>query len=178
MQKEKAAQIYRKLCAEIEDHEKMEPGSFTAYRDPNDEEHPWIIGVCGNYGSWVKKAAMMSYVAQFLEAWFGDGVIVPADAFAICVADCDVPKDAPEDMNIFDELFEALPPHAEGEPPMFAVECDDVVTQCEDAATAVADFFHSMGYDTPTGFYDPVVDKRNDEVNSCTGLYYVSFAFP
>lgn len=39
---------------------------------------------------------------------------------------------------------------------------------------SIADLFLALGYDdVNTGYYDPEEDKRNGEVDGCTGWYYV-----
>lgn len=38
----------------------------------------------------------------------------------------------------------------------------------------IADLLETMGFDVNTGYYDPVEDERNHEVDRNTGYYYVT----
>lgn len=173
MKKEKAAQIYRKICTELENHDN---GAFSAFRAYQDRDGDLIItAATGKYHNRVWCTLMRSYVAQFLEMCFGEHTISPIDTFGLMFVGEKVTEEVPEDLDILEELCAALPKVCE-EPPMFMYDGGEMIlTQCEDAAIAVADFFGSMGFDAPTGFYNPIEDAQSSTVNLYTGLYYVHF---
>ena len=54
----------------------------------------------------------------------------------------------------------------------------EILTTEESEAEALANFFDQLyGEGTVnTGYYNPEEDKRNDEVDAYTGLYYVTIA--
>lgn len=58
----------------------------------------------------------------------------------------------------------------------FWFDGDEILCRKERQAEALADFFDDLyAYPTvSTGYYDPVVDERNGEVNDHTGWYYVT----
>ena len=50
---------------------------------------------------------------------------------------------------------------------------DSILCDTESAANHLADFLEDLGFDICTGYYDPEEDKRNGEVDECTGYWYV-----
>ncbi len=74
----------------------------------------------------------------------------------------------------FGNILEALPtmPSASGS---IWTNGDAILCSTEDAANALADLIDALKIgDAVTGFYDPVEDERNNEVDSFTGFYYVT----
>ena len=169
METKKSAQIYRKICAELEKND----GAFSAYQDRDGDYI--ITAATGKYHNRVWCTLMRSYVAQFLETCFGENTISPIDTFGLMFVGEKV-AEVPENLDILEELCASMPTVCE-EPPMFMYDGGEMIlTQSEDAAFAIADFFGSMGFDTPTGFYNPIEDAQSGTVNLYTGLYYVHFA--
>ena len=54
----------------------------------------------------------------------------------------------------------------------------EILSSCESEVEALANLFDQLyGEGTcNTGYYDPIEDERNGEVDAYTGLYYVSIA--
>ncbi len=53
---------------------------------------------------------------------------------------------------------------------------NELLCKTETQAEGIADFFEDLGFeDVRTGYYDPEEDKRNNEVDSYTGWYYVDW---
>ena len=53
---------------------------------------------------------------------------------------------------------------------------NEILCKKEYQAEGIADFLEDMGFeDVRTGYYDPVEDERNGEVDRYTGLYYVDW---
>lgn len=50
----------------------------------------------------------------------------------------------------------------------------EVVCRTEAMADAIAEFLNSFGFISSKGYYDPEEDKRNNEVDECTGFWYVT----
>lgn len=55
----------------------------------------------------------------------------------------------------------------------YSVVGDTIMAEDEKSANLLADFLEKFGYDPCTGYYDPEEDKRSNEVDQCTGLWYV-----
>lgn len=53
---------------------------------------------------------------------------------------------------------------------------DTIMCASENSCNALADVFDALGGDACTGYYDPVEDERNGEVDKCTGYWYVDLA--
>lgn len=52
---------------------------------------------------------------------------------------------------------------------------DEILCKTEAVAEHLANFLEDIGFDkVHTGYYDPVEDQRNNEVDSHTGWYYVN----
>ena len=51
---------------------------------------------------------------------------------------------------------------------------DEILSKTESVIEGIADLLDSLGYDVNTGYYDPVEDERNHEVDRNTGYYYVT----
>lgn len=52
---------------------------------------------------------------------------------------------------------------------------NEILCKTEEATEHLADFLEDLGFcDVQTGYYDPEEDKRNGEVDECTGYWYVS----
>lgn len=48
-----------------------------------------------------------------------------------------------------------------------------ILCKTEEMANELADCLDELDYQTLTGYYDPIEDKRNNEVDECTGYWYV-----
>lgn len=48
--------------------------------------------------------------------------------------------------------------------------------ETDSVANSIAELLESMGVTDVaiTGYFDPIEDERNGEVNECTGFYYVT----
>ena len=58
----------------------------------------------------------------------------------------------------------------------FHIEANELLCGTKTQAEVLADFFEDLGFDeVRTGYYDPEIDKRNNEVDEYTGLYYVAW---
>lgn len=58
----------------------------------------------------------------------------------------------------------------------FCYKGNELLCDTEQRAEAIADFFDALGFFyVRTGYYDPIEDKRNGEVDEYTGWYYVDF---
>lgn len=51
---------------------------------------------------------------------------------------------------------------------------DEILCEDEDKLNHLADALDAMGFVAVTGYYDPKIDKRNNEVDDLTGLYHLS----
>lgn len=81
-------------------------------------------------------------------------------------------------MIIFNQILESLPtePKAcDDNPGIWSNGCD-IMCETEAVANTIADFLESMGVSdvATTGYFDPEEDRRCNEVNKCTGYYYVT----
>ena len=54
---------------------------------------------------------------------------------------------------------------------------EDILCETEEDCETVADFIRCLfkDIDVHTGYYDPEEDRRNGEVDCCTGYYYIDF---
>lgn len=53
---------------------------------------------------------------------------------------------------------------------------NEILCDSEARAEAIGDFLEALGFNyVRTGYYDPVEDERNGEVDDYTGWYYVDF---
>jgi hypothetical protein len=55
----------------------------------------------------------------------------------------------------------------------YSVVGDTIMAEDEKSADTLADFLEKFGYDACTGYYDLEEDKRSNEIDECTGLWYV-----
>lgn len=55
----------------------------------------------------------------------------------------------------------------------YSVAGDTIMAKDEKSADLLADFLEQFGYVACTGYYDPEEDKRSNEVDECTGLWYI-----
>lgn len=81
-------------------------------------------------------------------------------------------------MITFYQILESLPtePKAcDDNPGIWSNGCD-IMCETEAIANTIADFLESMGVSdvATTGYFDPDEDRRCNEVNECTGYYYVT----
>ena len=78
--------------------------------------------------------------------------------------------------NLFWEIIKALPDLPE-DGRHFWQNGDEILCDSSERAEAVADLIGQVIGDTPldtcTGYYDPEEDERNNEVDACTGFFYV-----
>lgn len=52
----------------------------------------------------------------------------------------------------------------------------EILSNKEKLVESIADLLEAMGFEeVNTGYYDPIEDFRNDEIDEKTGFYYVSF---
>lgn len=80
-------------------------------------------------------------------------------------------------MITYNQVLESLPTEprtCDDNPGIWSNGCD-IMCETESIANTIADFLESMGISdvAMTGYFDPEEDERNDEVNECTGYYYV-----
>lgn len=81
-------------------------------------------------------------------------------------------------MITYNQILENLPTELQScddNPRMWSNGCD-IMCETEVIANVIADFLKSIGVtdNATTGYFDPVEDERNNEVNECTGFYYVT----
>lgn len=82
-----------------------------------------------------------------------------------------------ENIDWFKEIANRLRDYSEG--PVWSSGYE-ILCQTEDGASALADLFETL-YATQgeyvlvnTGYYDPIEDEKNNEVDSFTGWWYVN----
>lgn len=78
----------------------------------------------------------------------------------------------------YNQILESLPtePKAcDDDPGIWSNGCD-IMCETEAIANTIADFLESMGVSdvAATGYFDPEEDRRCNEVNECTGYFYVT----
>ncbi len=74
----------------------------------------------------------------------------------------------------FNNILEALPTMPSASSSIWT-NGEAILCSTEDAANALADLIDALNIgDAVTGYYDPEEDQRNNEVDSCTGFYYVT----
>lgn len=57
----------------------------------------------------------------------------------------------------------------------FWTDGEEILCKTEEQAEVIADFLEDVGFDyVNTGYYDPIEDERNGEVDRYTGWWYVS----
>lgn len=90
------------------------------------------------------------------------------------VEDCENMVDYMARYSLYRRILEALPDQQVAGKPFFTNGCD-IICADEKSANVIADLFEATDCILPTtGYFDPEEDKRNDEVDALTGLYYVS----
>ncbi|EXG87800.1 hypothetical protein K413DRAFT_4700 [Clostridium sp. ASBs410] len=81
-------------------------------------------------------------------------------------------------MITYEQILESLPkePKPCDDNPGIWTNGDDIMCETETIANVIADFLESIGVTdvATTGYFDPVDDERNGEVNECTGFYYIT----
>lgn len=83
-------------------------------------------------------------------------------------------------MDDFDDLWSAILAKLPTEPPeprdriRLWTNGDEILGMSELRIEGIADLFDALGFVAHTGYYDPVEDNRNDQVDYNTGYYYVS----
>lgn len=80
-------------------------------------------------------------------------------------------------MITYNDILASLPKEpksCDDNPGIWSNGCD-IVCETEAIADTIAEFLESMGITdiATTGYFDPEEDERNNEVNECTGFYYV-----
>lgn len=81
-----------------------------------------------------------------------------------------------KNVDWFEDITERLPDYPEG---IIWSAGDEILCKTESAANTIADMlellYRSQGEDiyVNTGYYDPVEDERNGEVDKFTGWWYV-----
>ncbi len=74
----------------------------------------------------------------------------------------------------FNDILSLLPTEPT-RPKAFWTNGESILGATEEQISAIADLIDSMEIgDAVTGYYDPNEDERNNEVNECTGFYYVT----
>lgn len=51
---------------------------------------------------------------------------------------------------------------------------EEILTEDKVAADCIADFLEDANFDVVTGFYDPKEDKKDNCIDDCTGMFYVT----
>lgn len=80
-------------------------------------------------------------------------------------------------MITYNEILDSLPNEprsCDDNPGIWSNGCD-IMCETEAIAGAIAEFIECMGITdvATTGYFDPGEDERGNEVNECTGFYYV-----
>lgn len=80
-------------------------------------------------------------------------------------------------MITYEQILESLPtePRQSDDNPGIWSNGYDIMCETEQIANTIAELLESMNITdvATTGYFDPKEDKENDEVNECTGFYYV-----
>lgn len=73
------------------------------------------------------------------------------------------------------ELIHTLLPNSSENSPKFWSDGSEILTKTVEQATVIADFLETLGCEPlNTGFFNPIEDERNNEVDEFTGYYYVT----
>lgn len=79
------------------------------------------------------------------------------------------------DKNIWTYLLQSLQLNTEHNRHGFWTDGEEILCRTENQAESIADFLEDMGFDyVQTGYYDPIIDERNNEIDDHTGYWYVS----
>ena len=87
--------------------------------------------------------------------------------------------DACASNNLFREIIAKLPTEPEDvldtrQIVRLWTNGDEILGKNEDRIEGIANLLEAIGFDVNTGYYDPLEDERNHEVDRNTGYYYVT----
>lgn len=82
-------------------------------------------------------------------------------------------EEGPDPKAVFFEMLNCLPDTQEDPSGICSVDGEEILFKSQKDCYAVGRFLEAMGVEVTCGHYDPEEDRRNDEVDSLTGWYYI-----